>query len=45
MTKKAAASHESGPRRMLRRHVALAWVLFSVVAIFIFAFAINLTRF
>jgi hypothetical protein len=30
---------------MLRHHVALAWVLFSVVVIFIFAYAINLTRF
>ena len=27
------------------RDVALAWVLFSVVVIFIFAYAINLTRF
>jgi hypothetical protein len=35
----------SGLQRVVRRHVALAWVIASIIGVFVFAYAINLTRF
>jgi hypothetical protein len=29
---------------MLRRHIGIAWIIFSVVGVFVFAYAINLAR-
>ena len=33
---------EHGARPILRRHVALAWIIVSVVGVFVFSYAINL---